>query len=203
MPVKIEDVCRTCMYDGSGSLKAEEIATGKQDKQMLPLNTIVNSNEEQTNPRTLLELLKISIPQLKLQQNDRLPKNICIECANNIKEFNYFREKCLSVERHLYELLQTSDTAAAAASKKPDDEEEHPFFDMFEKALDVDDEKLMKSEVEEDVFIDQNSFQSDQFVDDEMAQDNEEEFIKSVKSSSDFSIDFELDTDSDSNFGEK
>ncbi|XP_061387098.1 zinc finger protein 91-like [Musca vetustissima] len=214
MSLKIEDLCRTCMYDGTGSLKSEDIqAKAKQEKQMLSLNTIVVTMDEGENKHcSILDLLKVSIPQLQLQQNDKLPKQICVECANKVKEFNYFREKCLSVERQLNELLvktcEEGGDGGGATAAKPEDEVEHPFFDIFEKALDVGDEKLMKAELEEDVFIDQNSFQSDQFVDDGniSAEDvlhdnyNEDEFIKSC---SDLSIDFELDTDSDSDFGVK
>ncbi|XP_073831475.1 uncharacterized protein [Musca autumnalis] len=202
MSLKIEDICRTCMYDGTDCLKTEEISNPKQEKEMVPLNT--TTDEEGPNKRSLMDLLKVSIPQLKLQQNDKLPKNICFECANKIKEFSYFREKCLSVEQKLHELLQGQQVVS---TKSEDEEDEHPFFDIFENTIEEGD-KLMKSELDEDVFIDQNSFQSDQFVDDEKAteeelhvlHENEEEFIKSC---SDLSIDFELDSGSDSNFGER
>uniref|UniRef100_A0A1I8NYW4 Protein krueppel n=1 Tax=Stomoxys calcitrans TaxID=35570 RepID=A0A1I8NYW4_STOCA len=173
MPLKVEDMCRTCMLDGT--MKKEEFA-----KIMVPLSSVV------------IDMLRASVPQLKVEPNDKLPQNICLDCTNKVKEIHQFQENCLKVERQYNDMLQ--------APVKSDDEQS--LFDMFEKEI-AEGEKLLKAELEEDVFVDEQSFHSDQFKDegtpsDEPMEMNEDEFIQSC--SDDLSIDFVLDEDSDSDY---
>lgn len=186
MPIDIDDMCRTCMSDASVKMEKE--------KQMVPLDSTFIEIPDEGQNISVMEVLRTSIPQLQLEQNEKLPKCICLECANKLKELHQFQQICLKVEQQFIEMLETP----APAVPKSDDEDS--LLDIFENELEEGD-KFLKAELEEDVFVDENSFQSDQFKDENVSEDilevNEDDFIESC---SDLSIDFVLDADSDSDY---
>ncbi|XP_075157326.1 uncharacterized protein LOC142230568 [Haematobia irritans] len=103
MAINLEDMCRTCIFV-EGSKK------GDIPKIMVPLSNVAS-------------ILKASVPQLQLSENDNLPKNICLECTNKVKEIYEFQEKCLQVERQYKEMLQNDQQLLVAYEEdltKPD-----------------------------------------------------------------------------------
>lgn len=51
------------------------------------------------------ELLVETIPGLKFQHNDMLPKKICINCTEALKEIYQFQQNCLKNEAKLHEII--------------------------------------------------------------------------------------------------
>lgn len=129
---------------------------------------------------SLMELLKTSAPQLKIEENDQLPKIVCLECSEKIKELYRFQQNCLSVEQKLYKML-----------------EQQPNETFDDNVEDVD---IFKTEFD-DPFMEENSMESDEdlIVEDDIKMESVEK-DEFTGNGSDLSIDFVWDEKSDSDW---
>ncbi|XP_046803613.1 zinc finger protein 34-like isoform X3 [Lucilia cuprina] len=185
MPLSFENMCRTCMLNES---KQQEMANKNKVKMKTPqMVSIFTVPEEAKEKLNLMELIKTTVPQLKIDENDQLPKNVCVECSEKIKEMYNFQQTCLSNEHKFYKMLEGDDDAI------------NPFNDT------EDHEDVFKTEFD-DSFIEENSLQTDEemIMEEEInrAAEAKEEFIESY---SDCSIDLVWDDDnnSDADWNEK
>lgn len=184
MPSSFENMCRTCMLHET---KQQEMTNKNKVKmkmtQMVSIFTIQDEAKEKLN---LMELIKNTVPQIKIEQSDLLPKIVCLECSEKIKELHNFQQNCLNSEKKFYKMLEEKDTII-----NPFNEKDHD--DVFKTEFD-------------DSFIEENSMQSDEemIMDEEInrAAEATEEFIESC---SDLSIDLVWDDvdNSDSEWEQK
>ncbi|KAI8122868.1 Zinc finger protein 850 [Lucilia cuprina] len=168
--------------------KQQEMANKNKVKMKTPqMVSIFTVPEEAKEKLNLMELIKTTVPQLKIDENDQLPKNVCVECSEKIKEMYNFQQTCLSNEHKFYKMLEGDDDAI------------NPFNDT------EDHEDVFKTEFD-DSFIEENSLQTDEemIMEEEInrAAEAKEEFIESY---SDCSIDLVWDDDnnSDADWNEK
>ncbi|XP_073831476.1 uncharacterized protein [Musca autumnalis] len=122
MPVSLDRMCRTCIFDGT--LEYEPLI----EREMVPLETTII---EELNI-SIMQLLKASIPQLKLDPNAKLPKNICLDCVGRAKEFYVFQQRCLEVENQFDDILETM----IIAKSEDDNDNGNSFYYVYETELD-------------------------------------------------------------------
>lgn len=174
MSVLLERMCRTCMIaKGNGKNRSLE-------QEMTSLTSLMGD-------KRIIDILRESIPMLKLDLHIKLPKIICCECREKLKEWCEFQRRCLRVEHHLKELLE--------APRKSDDSDS--LLEIFESDSRDEDDTLLKAKMEgncvfEEEFIDQEIDSDDDLLD---VDDSEDDLIESC--CSDTSIDFILDEESD------
>lgn len=176
MSATIENMCRTCMLNNTNQQESSNKNRAKlKMPQMLSIFTIPQEAKGKLN---LMELIKTTVPQLKIDENDKLPKNICLTCSEKIQDIYTFQQNCLSNEQKYYKMLGEDDTIN--------------LFHDSEK-----NEDIFKTEFE-DSFIEETAMQSDEemIMEDEInrAAEAKEEFIESC---SDLSIDLVWDNDDD------
>lgn len=175
MSVLMERMCRTCMIaKGNGNNRSRE-------QEMTSLTSLMGD-------KRIIDILRESIPMLKLDLHIKLPKIICCECREKLKEWCEFQRRCLRVEHHLKELLE--------APRKSDDDSDS-LLEIFESDSRDEDDTLLKAKMEgncvfEEEFIDQEIDSDDDLLD---VDDSEDDLIESC--CSDTSIDFILDEESD------
>lgn len=178
MPLSFENMCRTCMLNETSRNKVKMKIT-----QMVSIFTVPQEAKEKLN---LMELIKTTVPQLKIDENDQLPKNLCLECSEKIKEIYNFQQNCLNNEHKFYKMLDEGDIINQPFNETEDQE------DVFKTEFD-------------DSFIEENSMHTDEemIMEEEInrAAEAKEEFIESC---SDWSIDLVFDDDnSDADWEEK
>lgn len=165
------NMCRCCMIEDNndGNIELLSIFSKLQD-------TI-----------SLKDILKEAIPRLKVSDEDRLPKKVCLNCLEAVKEIYQFQQNCLKNEEKFCEMLMVkkeqsevdfSDTAEAyfediitkldsSGSPLPDDFAREVSSPAFE------DLKLNIDKIEKDL-------------------NSEDDFVESC---SDFSLDLEHESD--------
>lgn len=110
----MEDICRTCMLN-----KAEH-QDMEQDDGEIRMSSIFNVPEEDQQIKlNIKELIKITVPQLKIEDNDMLPKHICQKCLEKITDIYQFQQKCLNIEEKLYKILNESDLIDPVNNTEP------------------------------------------------------------------------------------
>lgn len=98
------------------------------ERELVPLAT---TTIEELNI-SIMDLLKASIPQLKLDPNAKLPKNICLDCVGRAKEFYVFQQRCLEVENQFDDILETM----IMAKSEDDNDNGNSFYYVYETELD-------------------------------------------------------------------
>lgn len=175
MNSSVENICRTCMLNENKD--PETINKNRVKMKITQMVPIFRTQNEAKEKFKLLELIKATIPQLKIDENDQLPKKICIECFQKIKEMYNFQVNCVNSEKKLYKMIEEQEGDTLNDFKDPEDNE------------------ALKTEFE-DSFIEENSMKSDdEFIMEEeinRAAEATEEFIESC---SDLSIDLVWDDD--------
>ncbi|KAM7346466.1 uncharacterized protein ACRADG_006388 isoform 2-T2 [Cochliomyia hominivorax] len=100
----MENICRTCMLNKA---KLPEMELEFNEIKMTSIFNVPEEYEEEN--LSIMELIKISVPQLKIDNNDILPKYICQRCLEKITDIYNFQQKCLNIEDKLYKMLKEGD----------------------------------------------------------------------------------------------
>lgn len=88
--VFLENLCRTCMGE---SLENKTIS-------------IFDKTEHLENKNaTIMELLLLTTPKLKIEINDMLPKVLCENCVERLINVHEYQEMCIRVEEKLRKML--------------------------------------------------------------------------------------------------
>lgn len=146
---------------------------------------IFDASEEAKEKLNLVDLIKSAIPKLKIEKNDELPKHVCLECSDKIKEIYSFQQRCIDIEQKFYKML----------------EQENSIYQFH--GTDEQDDEVLKTEFD-DSFIDESTLNSKEeaIMEEEInaAAMAKEEFIESC---SDWSIDLIWDDKSDAEWDRK
>lgn len=151
MQTSIEKMCRTCMLNETKRQERENRTKVKMKvTRMVP---IFDGPEEAKEKLNLVELIKTTIPQLKIEKNDELPKHVCLECSDKIKEIYSFQQSCIDVERKFYKMLEQEDSIKTFHETDEQDDEvfKTEFDDSFidENSLNSKEEAIMEEEINE------------------------------------------------------
>ncbi|XP_065364431.1 zinc finger protein 34-like isoform X1 [Calliphora vicina] len=114
----MENICRTCMLN-----KAEqpEMEQDLNDIKMIPIFIVLE--EAKKEKLSVKELITTSVPQIKIEENDQLPKSICQKCLEKIQDIYNFQQKCVNIEEKFYKMLCEGDSIDSLNCPEYPDEE--------------------------------------------------------------------------------
>lgn len=116
MSPSLQNMCRTCMRNES----KQQDTLNSNRIMMSQMVSILTVPEESKDDLCLIDLLKTTAPQLIIKENDQLPKIVCLECLDKIKEIYTFQKNCLYVEQQFYKMLEQSETKDSLDDNKYD-----------------------------------------------------------------------------------